>query len=161
LVINKIDLDLNHQKPWTLYENLGIRCFPLSTVDCRGIQDLNQMLMGKTVVFCGHSGVGKTSLLNLLIDGGQLSGKVGTVNSYTGKGKHTTTVSSMMITDAGSKFIDTPGIKEFGLFKITEKTLMEYFPEIQEVHLQRNPIDQLPRYESYQRILAALKDENR
>jgi ribosome biogenesis GTPase len=159
LVINKMDLDTGNERPWKLYEDLGYRCFPVSTRDRTGIEALKATLAGKTSVFCGHSGVGKTSLLSELF--GEVVGKTGEVSGATGKGKHTTTVSKLIPTGGGTRFIDTPGIKEFGLIGIEPKQLIQYFPELYEIQLRHEDYTNLPRYESYLRIKAALEDEGR
>ena len=145
--------------PWKIYEDLGIRCIPISAKNSVGIDDVRAHTQGRTSVFCGHSGVGKTSLLSALF--GESMGRVGEVNRFTRKGKHTTTVSTLMVAQDGTRFIDTPGIKEFGLVNITHKEVIEFFPEIYAAQQKREPIEGFARYESYSRIKAALEDEGR
>ncbi len=160
LVINKTDLAQgDNDTPWQLYRDLGIRCYPVSTVNGSGIEALQTLLRGKTSVFCGHSGVGKTSLLHSLF--GEFIGKIGAISKATGKGKHTTTVSTLIQAANGTRFIDTPGIKEFGLFNVDPKELIQYFPEIYQLQEQHLQYDHMPRYHSYERIKAALEDEGR
>jgi ribosome biogenesis GTPase len=159
IVINKMDLDSGSERPWQLYEDLGYRCFPVSSSSGNGLELLKATLNGKTSVFCGHSGVGKTSLLSKLF--GDSVGKTGAVSGATGKGKHTTTVSKLIPTEGNTRFIDTPGIKEFGLLNVEPKELIQYFPELYELQVKREPYEHLPRYESYLRIKAALEDEGR
>lgn len=159
IVINKMDLDRGNERPWKLYEDLGYRCVPVSTQTGEGLDSLKQMLQGKTSVFCGHSGVGKTSLLSRLF--GSTVGKVGEVSGATGKGKHTTTVSKLITAEGGTRFIDTPGIKEFGLIGVEPKDLIQYYPEMYELQVKREPYEHLPRYEMYLRIKAGLEDEGR
>jgi ribosome biogenesis GTPase len=159
LVINKMDLRMGDESPWKLYEDLGYRCVPVSTQTGEGVDTLRDMLKGKTSVFCGHSGVGKTSLLSALF--GEAVGRVGEISKATGKGKHTTTVSKLIPVGGGTRFIDTPGIKEFGLIGVDEKDLIQYFPELFELQEKREAYSHLPRYESYERIRAALADEGR
>lgn len=160
LVINKVDLQESDQdQAWEVYKKLGVRCYPVSTKLNTGIEPLKALIEGKTSVFCGHSGVGKTSLLHKLF--GQEIGKVGTVSAATGKGKHTTTVSTMLEGPNHTRFIDTPGIKEFGLHKIDPEDLIHYFPELHQAQLKKEPLEPFTRYESYSRIKAALKDEGR
>lgn len=160
LVINKIDLreDETHV-PWELYQSFSVACFPLSTQQPETTQALKEFLKGKTSVFCGHSGVGKTSLLDILF--GSSVGKVGEISKATGKGKHTTTVSKVIQADEHTRFIDTPGIKEFGLFDIDPKDLIEFYPELYELQQKREPYEHLPRFEIYQKIKKALEDEGR
>ena len=160
IVINKMDLadsEINN-RPWQLYQDLGYRCFPLSTLNKTGIEELRNEIKGKTSVFCGHSGVGKTSMLAELF--GEAVGRIGIV-STSGKGKHTTTVSKLLTVGDGTRFIDTPGIKEFGLIGVEAKNLIQYFPEMYELQVKREEYSHLPRYDSYLRIKAALEDEGR
>ncbi len=159
LVINKMDLRQGDESPWRLYEDLGYRCVPVSTQTGEGVGNLREMLEGKTSVFCGHSGVGKTSLLSSLF--GEVVGRVGEISKSTGKGKHTTTVSKLIPVGGGTRFIDTPGIKEFGLIGVDAKDLIQYFPELFELQEKREQYSHLPRHESYARIKAALEDEGR
>jgi ribosome biogenesis GTPase len=159
IVINKMDLYSPGERPWKLYEDLGYRCFPVSSSTGEGLEQLKATLRGKTSVFCGHSGVGKTSLLSKIF--GDSVGKTGEVSGATGKGKHTTTVSKLIPAEGDTRFIDTPGIKEFGLLNVEPKELIQYFPEMYELQVKREPYEHLPRYESYLRIKAALEDEGR
>jgi ribosome biogenesis GTPase len=159
IVINKMDLVVGDERPWKLYEDLGYRCHPVSTVNHTGIEELRAELKGKTSVFCGHSGVGKTSLLAELF--GEDVGRVGTISKSSGKGKHTTTVSKLILVGDGTRFIDTPGIKEFGLLNVDPQNLIEHFPELWELQKIRQPYDHLPRYTTYLKIKAALEDEGR
>ncbi len=163
IVINKMDLskptDSPEYMPWKLYQDMGYQCFPVSAHDPESLKKLREKVQGKTSVFCGHSGVGKTSLLQELF--GEKFGKIGSVNSFTGKGKHTTTVSVMLQPEPGTRYIDTPGIKEFGIFGITPNELIQHFPELYEVQLARKSIEDLPRYQSYLRIKQGLEEENR
>jgi ribosome biogenesis GTPase len=145
--------------PWQIYANLGAHCFPVSTKLGYGVDELREFLKKKVSVFCGHSGVGKTSLLTQLF--GSSFGKVGEISKATGKGKHTTTVSMLMEAEDGTRFIDTPGIKEFGLHNIDGEQLIQYFPELYDLQVKHESYDHLPRYENYLRIKAALEDEGR
>ena len=163
IVINKMDLaedpSVTDKTPWKLYSDMGYQCFPVSAHDPVSLEILREKVRGKTSVFCGHSGVGKTSLLQELF--GEKIGKIGSVNSYTGKGKHTTTVSLLLQPEPGTRFIETPGIKEFGLFGIKPNDLIQHFPELYEVQQKRESIEGLSRYHSYLRIKQGLEDENR
>ncbi|MBU6153255.1 MAG: ribosome small subunit-dependent GTPase A [Bdellovibrionales bacterium] len=159
IVINKMDLASPGEYPWKLYEDLGYRCFPVSSSTGEGLNALKETLRGKTSVFCGHSGVGKTSMLSELF--GDSVGKTGAVSGATGKGKHTTTVSKLITAGENTRFIDTPGIKEFGLLHVSPKELIQYFPELYELQLRHEPYEHLPRFESYLRIKAALESEGR
>lgn len=160
LVINKMDLEKpGEDREWELYQKLGVRCYPVSTIQNTGIEELRKLVLGKTSVFCGHSGTGKTSLLKVLF--GADVGRIGSVSTGSGKGKHTTTVSTMIEGLEGSRFIDTPGIKEFGLHKIDPKELIHYFHELHEAQKKGEPIEGFLRYESFCRIKSALETEGR
>jgi ribosome biogenesis GTPase / thiamine phosphate phosphatase len=160
LVINKMDLRrAETEAPWQIYRDLGIHCFPVSTVNGLGMDVLETFLAHKVSVFCGHSGVGKTSLLQTLF--GTTAGRVGEISKATGKGKHTTTVSVMLETHNGTRFIDTPGIKEFGLHDIEPQQLIQFFPELHRLQVEHQPYEHLPRYDSYLRIKTALEEEGR
>lgn len=113
-------------RPWQEYQKIGYPLYALSVVAGDGVNELLPELEGKTVVFCGHSGVGKTSLFRKILD--QNVGKTGEVSESTGKGRHTTT-SSILYQKGNSKWIDTPGIREFGLIGVTSENISTYFPE--------------------------------
>lgn len=171
LAINKVDLRNSpgaEERPWALYETLGVKVFEVSAKQRLGIEALRASLTKQTVLFCGHSGVGKTSLLRALLE--EDVGKVGGVNAATGKGRHTTTGSRLYLGPGHSKWIDTPGIRAFGLVGIEPKDLLSYFPELCSLTCaqtgclhdgteERCTAKEMPRYESYQRILISLKDE--
>ncbi|MCM0604618.1 MAG: ribosome small subunit-dependent GTPase A [Xanthomonadaceae bacterium] len=170
LCINKVDLKKSEVKPWAIYESLGIQCITVSAKKHLGLEELKALLKSKAVVFCGHSGVGKTSLLNQLVE--SYSGKTGSVNKSTGKGKHTTSSSQLLTIPDGGAWIDTPGVRAFSFSGITEITLKNYFPEFEKLpcsntnclHDGVDPLcnaTELFRYDSYQRILESLREEAR
>jgi ribosome biogenesis GTPase len=116
LCITKMDLwspALERPRPWQMYCDLGIKVIELSIRTGEGIQKIKDQVMGQSVVFCGRSGAGKTSLLTALL--GSTAGRVGEVSEATGKGKHTTTSAILLGGPENSQWIDTPGIREFGL----------------------------------------------
>jgi ribosome biogenesis GTPase / thiamine phosphate phosphatase len=119
-------LDKNASKPWQEYQKIGYPLYALSVVAGDGVNKLLPQVEEKTVVFCGHSGVGKTSLFRTILD--KDVGKTGEVSESTGKGRHTTT-SSILYKKGNSNWIDTPGIREFGLIGVTSENLSTYFPE--------------------------------
>jgi ribosome biogenesis GTPase len=111
------------------YRGIGYRVQMVSAHTREGLDTLHQELAGRSSVFLGKSGVGKTSLLNALQPG--LGLRVNTVNQVTGKGKHTTTHLEMFELDArGTTIVDTPGVREFGLWDVEEDDLALYFPEM-------------------------------
>jgi ribosome biogenesis GTPase / thiamine phosphate phosphatase len=95
--------------------------------------DLLELLRGKTTLFAGHSGVGKSTLLNKLHPG--INQKVGEISGYSDKGTHTTTFAEMFPLDKDTFVIDTPGIKEWGLVDMNEQELSDYFPEMRDLRL--------------------------
>jgi ribosome biogenesis GTPase len=111
-----------------LYEKLGYRCLLVSAVDGTGMNELEMILEGKVTVFSGHSGVGKSTLINLLIPG--LEQKTAGVSNFANKGVHTTTFAEMFPLNSESFIIDTPGIKELGLVEMESWEISHYFPEI-------------------------------
>ena len=135
LIFNKIDL-LNRRQQQkvedlvALYQSIGYTSLAMSLSDGIGLPELQQILQDKTSLLAGHSGVGKSTLLNHLIpDIGQ---KTAAVSESISKGKHTTTFAEMFALDFGGSIIDTPGIKELGLMEIGEEELSHYFPEMRQ-----------------------------
>ena len=129
IVINKIDLDKECKyKEWSeLYREIGYEVFETSVLENIGSQDLKRALKGKTNLVWGHSGVGKSSLLNLLYE--ELNLKVGEISNYTSKGVHTTVTSIMKKVDQDTFIIDTPGIREIDPYGIRKEDLGYYFKE--------------------------------
>lgn len=112
----------------SLYEGLGYKCFMTSALEKTGIEEVKQMLKDKVTLISGHSGVGKTALINTIEPG--LLRKVGIISDYHQKGKHTTTFAEMLPLTFGGFIIDTPGIKEFGLVDFDKQEIAERFPEM-------------------------------
>jgi len=110
------------------YEQLGYPVVVTSAQDGSGIETMRQALYSKQSVLLGKSGVGKTSLLNALQPG--LGLRVNEVNRVTGKGRHTTSQAVLFHLDSGGDIIDTPGIREFGLWDILPEDLALYFVEM-------------------------------
>ena len=111
LVFNKTDLRLQ-QMMVHLYETIGYQCLQVSAVTGTGIDDLRQVVNGKISVFSGNSGVGKSTLLNLLIPGVNL--RTAAISEAHQMGMHITTFSEMLRIPGGGWAIDTPGVKGFG-----------------------------------------------
>ena len=133
ICVNKVDLAEGAADRGTLrpYQDLGIPVVFCSAVTGEGLDELSTRLAGKTCVFSGHSGVGKSSLLNALAPGLDLS--TNTVSEANKKGRHTTTGSIMLGILNGAMVIDTPGIREFGLWDVGAGDLHAYFPEFDSV----------------------------
>lgn len=111
-----------------LYTQIGYPCFRLSARTGQGIDAVKDELKGKVTLFSGHSGVGKSTLINTLLPG--LEVKTAQISSYHNKGMHTTTFSEMFPVPGDGYIIDTPGIKGFGTFDMEEEEIGHYFPEI-------------------------------
>ncbi len=113
LCVNKTDLlEDGAARPWTARARPGVTILETSAKAGRGVDELLSLLRGKTAAFCGHSGVGKTSLLRRLL-GDDSFGRVGSVSALTDKGRHTTTGAVLLPGPEGSTWIDTPGIMNF------------------------------------------------
>lgn len=143
VVFNKVDLygaagsELweIHNEMKALYEGAGYPVFEVSALTGQGIDALRKELHGRVSLFTGHSGVGKSALLNAIQP--RLGLKVGEVSEWSLKGKHTTTFAELFPLgeqpSASEGFIiDTPGIKEFGMVDITKQELSHFFPEMRQ-----------------------------
>lgn len=133
LVFNKMDIynskDLEIVNYLAnLYQNIGYEIIYTSIVNKVGIETLKSKMSGNVSLVSGHSGVGKSALINILFPG--LNLKVGEISEYHKKGKHTTTFAQMFPLNEDSFIIDTPGIKEFGLIEYSKEEIRDYFPEI-------------------------------
>jgi ribosome biogenesis GTPase len=157
-----------------IYVRLGYVAFETSALDGSGIEPLGRWLAGRATVLSGHSGVGKSTLLNRLRpDTDVLTGEV---NELTGKGRHVTTAVALYPLPGGGYLLDTPGFREYGLAGLTPPELGRYYPEFQpfigrcrykdclhteEPHcavreaLEAGRLSDL-RYSSYRRILESL-----
>jgi ribosome biogenesis GTPase / thiamine phosphate phosphatase len=129
LCLNKADLGdpVALQPLIGTYSQLGIRVLLTSIVTGRGIEELRTLMPGRQTVFAGQSGVGKSSLLNAMEPGLQLT--VGEVSDTNNKGKHTTTTAQLIKLDMGGWVVDTPGIRQFELWDIMPEELEGFFPE--------------------------------
>lgn len=136
LVFNKIDLYDEESRQIlndfsSIYSKLGYRCIHTSTITGEGIEELKKILSDKTSLVSGHSGVGKSSLVNLLIPGLNLA--TTEISGFADKGVHTTTFAERFEVKENTYLIDTPGIKELGVFEVGEEELSHYFPEMREM----------------------------
>jgi ribosome biogenesis GTPase len=133
LIFNKLDLFhkeglaiLDEYK--AIYEHLAYPCYSVSAIAGTNIPLIESLLKDKTTLFSGHSGVGKSSLINALLPGRSI--KTGDVSEATDKGQHTTTFAEMHTLPFGGYLIDTPGIRELGVFDIRPEELGHYFREM-------------------------------
>jgi ribosome biogenesis GTPase len=111
-----------------MYEQAGYTVLLCSVIKQEGLGQLEELLKNKLTLFSGHSGVGKSTLINYLLPGLQLRTK--DVSEWSGKGLHTTTFAEMFDLPIGGSIIDTPGMREFGLVDISRQELSHYFPEM-------------------------------
>jgi ribosome biogenesis GTPase len=148
--LNKVDLGEPGEGDDVLshYASLGIATLRTSVPAQIGLDEASEILKGKATVLAGHSGVGKSTLINALEPA--LNLRTGVISNYTGKGRHTTTSARRYPLSAGGAVIDTPGVKLFGLWDVTGENLLEYFPDVAD--------ESAPdwRKESYHRILDSL-----
>lgn len=133
IVFNKSDLyrskeEEQYERWKEIYEKAGYRCIRCSAESGEGIGELQQQLKDKVSLFSGHSGVGKSTLLNKILPGLDL--RTRDVSGWSGKGMHTTTFAEMFELPGGGAIIDTPGMREFGLVDLDPTELSHYFPEM-------------------------------
>ena len=182
LLLNKADLITEENRSFiddllARYEAIGYRVLTASTTEAQGLEALLKELDGKISVFVGQSGVGKSSLINVLLPGVDI--KVGALSEQTRKGKHTATTARLFHFPNGGDLIDSPGIREFALWHIQPEKLLEGFIEFRpflghckfrDCKHEQEPgcaileaIEQgkisASRMESYQRILTSLLEQ--
>jgi len=179
IVLNKIDLDeTGISEKWkSLYEKIGYRFILTSFHTKDGLEILKKELSGNKNLFWGHSGVGKSTLLNKMFP--QLDLRVGDVSQYTSKGVHTTVTSRMIKVEENTFIIDTPGIREIDPYGIKKSDLGHYFIEFTEyinnckfntcthnhepgcaiLESMKKGLIFEERYDSYLRILDTIEDD--
>ncbi|MBR9830037.1 MAG: small ribosomal subunit biogenesis GTPase RsgA [Oceanospirillales bacterium] len=181
LLLNKADLLTaeNRERLEPLleqYRELGYRTLQASTASSHGLDELKALLADHISVFVGQSGVGKSSLINSLLPGSDL--KVGALSEQSRKGKHTTTTARLFHFPDGGDLIDSPGIREFALWHMTEEQVLDGFRELAALRgycrfrdcrheqepgcaflqaLENGDIS-IPRFNSYLQILNSMQD---
>jgi ribosome biogenesis GTPase / thiamine phosphate phosphatase len=133
IVINKSDLYGEELQPFMddmkqLYSAIGYQVLVCSAIEHKNIGALKAILKDKTTLFSGHSGVGKSTLLNTIEP--TLNLRTGEISGYSNKGKHTTTFAEMFELSFGGNIIDTPGIKELGVVDFEASLVSHYFKEM-------------------------------
>jgi ribosome biogenesis GTPase len=162
LVFNKIDtfdeatldeqLYLQH-----IYQEIGYQCLRVSSTEMKGINALKDMMIGKVSMFSGHSGVGKSTLVNALEPNLQLKTKV--ISEQSMQGQHTTTFAEMYDLSFDARIIDTPGIKGFGIVDMEKEEISGYFPEFFKLKDQCKFNNCLHKDEPHCAIKKALEDD--
>ena len=134
ICLNKTDMGVDDEirEMLAVYPDLGYPVVEASALEGTGLDDLKDLLRGKTSIAIGLSGVGKSSLLNAVEPG--LDQKVGAVNRKSGKGRHTTTTTSLFPLSFGGYYVDVPGVKELSLWGLEPEETVALFPEIRELH---------------------------
>ncbi len=130
IIFNKKDLVTEEKLKERMgkYESLGYKVYPITCTNLESIKDLLSDLQGKTTYLVGNSGVGKSSLINLITSNSEQ--KTNEISHSTQKGKHTTTNSSVIVINPTTILIDSPGIKEWGLLHLTKGQILSTFPEL-------------------------------
>lgn len=133
LVFNKTDRYSEEESSYLdalihLYTHIGYPCLKISALNETGLDEIKQALKGKITLLSGHSGVGKSTLINAILP--EQSLKTGEISTAHNTGMHTTTFSEMFPLEEGGYLIDTPGIKGFGTFDMEEEEIGHYFKEI-------------------------------
>ncbi|MCF0058415.1 ribosome small subunit-dependent GTPase A [Dyadobacter sp. CY356] len=133
IIFNKQDLLNDEIKEFQtelmdLYTSLGYTCLATTAVTGEGLEDFSQLLRGKVSLLSGHSGVGKSTLVNTIAP--TLDIKTQEVSTFANKGVHTTTFAEMFELEPGTFIIDSPGIKELGLADMKPEEISHYFPEM-------------------------------
>lgn len=110
-----------------LYRSIGYTCIGISAVTGKNVDKVKEAMLGKTSMFSGHSGVGKSTLINAIDH--NLDLKTTAISQQHLQGQHTTTFAEMFDLDFGAQIIDTPGIKGFGIVDMEKQEIGDYFPE--------------------------------
>ncbi|KQB40814.1 ribosome small subunit-dependent GTPase A [Flavobacterium aquidurense] len=160
LVFNKIDTfdepTLEDQLYMQyVYQQIGYKCLRVSSTEMKGVEELKEMMIGKVSMFSGHSGVGKSTLVNAMEPSLHLKTK--TISEASKQGQHTTTFAEMYDLSFDAKIIDTPGIKGFGIVDMEKEEISGYFPEFFKLKDQCKFNNCLHKEEPHCAIKAALE----
>lgn len=116
-----------------LYQSNGVNAISISAQHDTSLKEISKILKDKVTLIAGHSGVGKSTMLNRLSP--QIGQSTAAISDYSGKGTHTTTFAEMFPLNSTTYIIDTPGIKEWGLVDMEQQEISDYFPEMREIRL--------------------------
>ncbi|WP_262248881.1 ribosome small subunit-dependent GTPase A [Parapedobacter soli] len=135
LVFNKLDLfsdaGLEVLEEYTaIYSVLGYPCYEVSALQGTNVEVIRELLRGRTTLLMGHSGVGKSTLINAIYPAAEM--RTAAISDWSDKGRHTTTFAEMILLPDGGRLIDTPGIRELGIIDIEPEELGHFFPEMRE-----------------------------
>jgi len=135
LIFNKVDLFSEEGLDvladfMSIYQHIGYQCYEVSALDGTNVGTIKELLSNKVTLFSGHSGVGKSSLINALLP--NLTLRTNEISDWSDKGMHTTTFAEMFELPEGGFIIDTPGIKELGVIDIEKQELGHFFPEMRD-----------------------------
>ena len=161
LVFNKIDTYDEAMKDEQLYlqhiySDIGYQCLRVTALEKKGLEELKQIMIGKVSIFSGHSGVGKSTLVNALEP--HLNLKTKTISEQSKQGQHTTTFAEMYDLSFAAKIIDTPGIKGFGVVDMEPYEISNYFPEFFKLKDQCKFNNCLHKEEPHCAVKKALED---
>lgn len=162
LVFNKIDtfddamLDEQLYLQY-IYQEIGYQCLRVSATENKGVEELKQLMIDQVTMFSGHSGVGKSTLVNALEPTLQLKTK--TISEQSKQGQHTTTFAEMYDLSFNARIIDTPGIKGFGIVDMEKEEISGYFPEFFRLKDQCKFNNCLHKEEPHCAIKAALDND--
>ncbi len=160
---NKMDLlSPNQQTQITeeiqrIYQNANVHLYFGSVAQNQGLEPLRELLTGKRILLAGHSGVGKSTLLNNLFP--QANARVGSISQTHEKGKHTTTFAEMFRLPNNTEIIDTPGIRDFGVVDMKQDEIAQYFKEFRSIQNQCKFNNCTHIHEPGCAILAAVESE--
>lgn len=133
LIFNKLDLFSDEglevlDEYQQIYTSIGYPCYSVSALEGENVETVKALLQGKTTLLSGHSGVGKSTLINAIHPEAAL--RTGELSDWSDKGRHTTTFAEMIMLPFGGQLIDTPGIRELGIIDIERQELSHFFPEM-------------------------------
>ncbi len=135
LIFNKLDLFteeglniLHHYEE--IYKTIGYPCYEVSALKGTNIDAIKNILNHKTTLISGHSGVGKSTLINAIHPAAEM--RTADISDWSDRGRHTTTFAEMILLPLGGRLIDTPGIRELGVIDIEQQEMGHFFPEMRE-----------------------------